>query len=91
MRQHLEAVRLDGPGPGPGDPGAPGEFRQVDVVWFQGPAVLGAHVRQGLVFNVFQAVAFLLVHPSSSRWCIGVFQSRAEAGRSGYICSARIG
>lgn len=33
----------------------------------------------------------LLVHPSSSRWYIGVFQSRAAAGRGGYICSARIG
>lgn len=91
MRQHLEAVRLDSPGPGPGDSGASSEFRQVDVVRLQDPAVLGAYLRQGLVYSVLQVVAFLLVHPSSSRWYIGVFQSRTETGRGGYICSARIG
>lgn len=52
MRQHLEAVRLDSPGPGPGDSGASSEFRQVDVVRLQDPAVLGAYLRQGLVYSV---------------------------------------
>ena len=34
VRQHLEAVRLDGPGPGPGDPGAGRMHKLRDIVRF---------------------------------------------------------
>lgn len=34
VRQHLEAVRLDGPGPGPGDPGAGRKHKLRDIIRF---------------------------------------------------------